>query len=401
MSGTVTPEADRAASARTTRVDIAILGGGIAGLWLLNRLQQAGYSACLVERHSLGGVQTLASQGMIHGGIKYTLGGALTNASETIAAMPGRWEACLRGDGEIDLSGVRTLSRDYYLFSDATLTSKVTALFGSRLVEGRVTAVERDFAPAAFQDPGFKGLLYKLEDLVIDTASLVTVLAEKAAPCVYTGACEIKRQDQVIESLALGDGTSITASHYILAAGAGNGELIERLNLPVAMQRRPLNQVIVKGSQLPEIYAHAVSLKSADKPRLTITTHQNESGTYWYLGGQLAESGVTRSDVEQIACARQELKKLLPWLDFSDCEFSCFRIDRAEPSQADQGRPDTPYAHTFGNISVCWPTKLTLAPMLGDMVMEQITINASASDRFENTEAPLVGLSPWDPADAG
>ena len=34
--------------------DIVILGGGIAGLWLLNRLRNAGYAAVLLESTALG-----------------------------------------------------------------------------------------------------------------------------------------------------------------------------------------------------------------------------------------------------------------------------------------------------------------------------------------------------------
>ena len=39
-------------------VDVLIIGGGIAGLWTLARLQQAGYKAVLLESHSLGHGQT-------------------------------------------------------------------------------------------------------------------------------------------------------------------------------------------------------------------------------------------------------------------------------------------------------------------------------------------------------
>ena len=72
----------------TLHTDIAIIGGGIAGLWTLNQLRNRGYSAILFEHNALGSDQTIGSQGMIHGGVKYALAGALSNSSETIAAMP-------------------------------------------------------------------------------------------------------------------------------------------------------------------------------------------------------------------------------------------------------------------------------------------------------------------------
>ncbi|HEB27268.1 MAG TPA: FAD-dependent oxidoreductase, partial [Porticoccus sp.] len=97
-------------NATTTNVDIAIIGGGIAGLWLLNRLCNDGYNAVLFEQDDLGGAQTIASQGMIHGGIKYALGGALTGASEAIADMPDHWRRCLNGEGDVDLSQAKVLS---------------------------------------------------------------------------------------------------------------------------------------------------------------------------------------------------------------------------------------------------------------------------------------------------
>ena len=71
----------------TLRPDIVIFGGGIAGLWLINRLNAAGYQCLLLESATLGGDQTLASQGIIHGGLKYALGGNLSNESEAISAM--------------------------------------------------------------------------------------------------------------------------------------------------------------------------------------------------------------------------------------------------------------------------------------------------------------------------
>ena len=62
--------------------DVVIVGGGIAGLWILSALRAEGYQTILLEKDALGAGQTLASQGIIHGGTKYALTGKLTGRSE-------------------------------------------------------------------------------------------------------------------------------------------------------------------------------------------------------------------------------------------------------------------------------------------------------------------------------
>ena len=89
-----------------TNVDVLIIGGGIAGLWTLARLRQQGFDAFLIESSSIGGVQSIASQGIIHGGSKYALGGKLGDSAKAIGDMPRIWNDCLNGGGELDLSAV-------------------------------------------------------------------------------------------------------------------------------------------------------------------------------------------------------------------------------------------------------------------------------------------------------
>ena len=93
---------------KTIETDIAIIGGGIAGLWLLNRLRQLGYSAYLLESKALGAGQTNKSQGIIHGGMKYALQGVMTDATQAIADMPAVWEECLKGQGAVDFPVCRS-----------------------------------------------------------------------------------------------------------------------------------------------------------------------------------------------------------------------------------------------------------------------------------------------------
>ena len=82
--------------------DLVIFGGGAAGLWLLDEAVRRGLDALLLEAHELGSGQTVASQGIIHGGLKYTLSGLLTPSAKAIAEMPVIWRRCLAGEQEPD-----------------------------------------------------------------------------------------------------------------------------------------------------------------------------------------------------------------------------------------------------------------------------------------------------------
>lgn len=380
----------------THQFDTIILGGGIAGLWLLSLLRNHGFEAILLEKEGLGSGQTFASQGMIHGGIKYSLAGAMTGASESIADMPLRWRSCLAGTDNVNLKGVTVLSDSYYMFSDARLSSKLTAFFGSKTLEGRVASVPEANYPKVFQSPSFGGLLYKLNDLVLDTRSLITHLHHQLKDYIFEGNVSFEHTNGRITHLQLADGLTLSAETYVLAAGKGNGELIKDLGLEVPMQLRPLHQVVVKGKTLPDLFAHAVTLRSADKPRITFTTHSIADTKAWYLGGQLAESGVARNEAEQIEFAKTELAAIMPWMDYSGCEFSTFRIDRAEAGGEILLRPDTPYVHRHGNVVVCWPTKLTLAPMMGDMFMNLMAEPKAALAAPPNLPRASIGRSSWE-----
>ena len=158
---------------QTLHTDVAIIGGGIAGLWTLNQLRNRGYSAVLFEHQALGSCQTIGSQGMIHGGVKYALAGAWNGGSETIAAMPATWRDCLAGTGQVDLRACKVLSDSFYLWSSAKLQSRLTSFFASKMLRGRVQKLQPDDYPTPLQAPAFRGQVYRLVDLVLDVPSLV------------------------------------------------------------------------------------------------------------------------------------------------------------------------------------------------------------------------------------
>ena len=350
--------------------DVLIVGGGIAGLWLNARLRRLGYSTLLVERGSLGGEQSVKSQGIIHGGAKYALHGALTGASEAIADMPRRWREALSGSGELDLSGVRLLSEAHYLWSPGTLAGNLTSFFASKAVRGRVDQVKGEQLPPALQDRKFKGKVYRLAELVLDVPSLITRLAELAGDGLLAARDIQPLRDGTQLSGLRVDGREIRAQRVVLSAGAGNAQLLATLGIEQPRQQlRPLHMVLAKGPALKPLYAHC--LGGGPKPRVTVTTHPAADGQWvWYLGGDLAEAdGVARDEASQIKAAQQELAELLPWVDQSATRWATLRIDRAEPAQSGLVRPDNAFLAEEGPLLVGWPTKLALSPDFADRVL--------------------------------
>lgn len=354
--------------------DVLIVGAGVAGLWLNARLRRQGFSTVVVESASLGGGQTFKSQGIIHGGAKYALHGALSGASEAIADMPRRWREALDGKGELDLSGVRLLSEAHYLWSPGTIAGNLTSFFASKAVRGRVDQVKGSELPPALQDPRFKGKVYRLAELVIDVPSLVKKLAELAGDSLLAGeVIEPLRNDGELVGLRV-DGRDIHAQRVVLSAGEGTADLLKAFNVSQpAMQRRPLHMVLVKGPTLKPLYAHC--LGGGPKPRITVTTHPAAGGQWvWYLGGDISEAdGVARDPAEQIAFAKKELSQLLPWVDLSQAQFTTLRVNRAEPQQSGLVRPDNAFLDVQGRLMVGWPTKLALAPDFADRVLASLS----------------------------
>lgn len=388
--------------------DVVVVGGGIAGLWTLNVLCRQGYNAILLENEALGSDQTVASQGMIHGGIKYTLGGTLTGASEAIADMPDHWRACLRGEGDVDLRGARLLSEHFYLWSTASLGSRLGGFFASKLTRGRVETTRPADFPELFRVPAFKGKLYKLVDMVVDTQSVLQALAERCEGRIFrvpSSHCRWHTEDaRTILQITTPNGTWRLRPHaFVFAAGRGNADLLNAIGATAPhMQLRPLQQVMVRHRLNHRFYGHCLGAETT--PRLTISTHPLRDGSLvWYLGGSLAEKGAQQSADEVIASARRELATLMPWLDLGDAQWAAWPVSRAEPRQRQLARPDNAFAawsEPASNVITAWPTKLTLSPHLAAEVLRLLQ-DRDVSPSHGAPPAlpfspPAVSLAPWE-----
>lgn len=200
-----------------------------------------------------------------------------------------------------------------------------------------------------------------------------------------------------------GDEIEIQAQRMVFCAGEGNAGLIEKAELKsVSAQVRPLNMVYLRKQGLPQLYVHCIGDDFGLTPRLTVTTHRDREGdTVWYLGGELAESGVGKSDAEQLAAAEALVGKYFPWVDVQGAEWRCFAVNRAEADINNNYRPDGPFLAVEHNIITAWPTKLTLSPALGDSLMDvladvQAGSATDCSGLRQYLPEPPLGKARWD-----
>ena len=359
--------------------DILIIGGGVTGLWLCKQLHSMGFSVLLLENNELGGEQTMLSQGIIHGGLKYALSGRLNKASESISGMPQRWKRHLSGEDEfVNLSSTKVLSDSQYLWSPAGLMSSFVNFLARKSLKSRVKLIRPEEHPHALIDGNFKGKVYQLNEVVLDIPSLIGSLSENLSDYMMKVDTVNLQTDvaggriKVVQCRSGNYPSRIRAQRYILAAGAGNEALLKNWGCrKIAMQRRPLHMVMVKHSYPHPLYAHCLSMSKV--PRITVSSHATDDGQWvWYLGGAIAENGVHCDKEHQISQAQREMKKLLPWVDLTHARWSTKLIDRAEPTVFKNMRPSNSFCYATHNAFVVWPTKLTLTPQLADVVLHHL-----------------------------
>ncbi len=373
--------------------DVVVVGGGVAGLWLTAELRHCGVDVLLAEADLLGGGQTRFAQGIIHGGLKFSLAGGTTAASRAITAMPDRWRASMRAAAAPDLSGVRSLSAAHYVIGTASLVSGITKMVATHLTAARAKRLVGRARPRVFDDLGVTGSIVELDEPVIDVQSAVAELARLCRPSIIWARAVLKTKSPPVVCLQLPDGrvAEVAAKIVVWTAGIGN----EAVHADT--QRRALHMVMVRRRRLPRLFAHCAS-GATPRPRLTVTSHAHDGFHIWYLGGELAETGVGQAREQLIARAREELSTLFPPIDLAGAQWATVRVDRAEARNAGR-RPDDFALEVVDNQMIAWPTKLALAPKLAERVRDWVVSRLGANGLHDRTAlaypCPEVAPPPW------
>jgi glycerol-3-phosphate dehydrogenase len=376
-------------------------------LWLLDELHRAGRSVVLLEAGALGAGQTIASQGIIHGGLKYTLHGIFSRSAACIRDMPLVWRECLAGKCEPDLRNTIVRSECCYLWRTESVASRL-GMIGAK-VGLRVSAESLDDGQRPDILADCPGTVARMAEQVISPASFIETLAMRHQARILKidrdlGLKFISDGPGNVERVELADAISnsrltLLPRFTIFAAGAGNSELRRRVGLPhESMQRRPLHMALVRGD-LPRLNGHCVD---GAKTRVTITADADSRGTtVWQIGGQLAEDGVALDEAAFAARTRTELAAAIPGLKLDDLEWASYRVDRAEGRTLGGGRPESIQILRDGNTLTAWPTKLALVPELARQAMASLHFAQAANAMSQvalpsDWPQPQVALPPWE-----
>lgn len=363
--------------------DIIIHGAGIAGLWTFYRLKRMGYDVLLLENEAIGAGQTLASQGIIHSGLKYAIAGQVNDLAKAISKMPDLWRSALEGEGEVDLSGASTAESSQYMLIPDGFIGGLVKLVSKKALGGDVFELPQEDWPEDVKASGFTGSVIHMDEPVLDITQIIRGLADPYKDCI--------RQS----------GEGLDAKLHIYTAAGSNHEIAtsQGHDQNLETQARPLLMGFMKPAPF-ELHAHLIG--TSDKPIATITTHKMQDGTLvWYLGGGVAERQKEDDPQKVYAETQKAFAKYLPNIDLSSVEWSVLPIDRIEGKSGTKGwMPDTPTIHAVENHLYCWPTKLTFAPMLSDMIVGHLKSNKiePSNTQSDYSHLPEVdyALAPWD-----
>ena len=402
-------------------IDAVIFGGGVAGLWTLDTLSRQGHTAILLESTALGHGQTVWSQGILHGGLKYTLSGLLTDSAKAIAEMPALWRNSLAGTpnpDQPDLSTADVRAHQCHLWRTKSLTSRLGMIGARTGLRVKPTPLDRPNWPTPLTN--LKGEVFTLDEQVVRPTTLLSALAApwQSRTLLYEPqslsihhhpdhtSLTITAPNPTANPAPSPEQLTLNTKAIILTAGLGNPDLAKLANIAnLKTQRRPLHMLLAKGRNLPPLNGHCVD---GAKTRVTITSDRDHQGnTIWQIGGQVSEDGVDWTPDKLIQQGKAELAASLGTsqqhlTDLGIESWSTYIADRAEVQTPSGARPADAYIHQHHNPGsttlVAWPTKLVLAPVLAQRINHRLP-NPTASNTVTppaDWPRPPIAQAPWE-----
>jgi hypothetical protein len=333
-------------------VDYLIIGDGISGLLLLQRILSDKRGSVLLisptkSARSLrySNSQTYWCQGILHRGYKYSLEG---HARPELDRYADRFVA--------DLSGIVDFSS--FVLSDHV---KILADSASHFPNTVKTSSGHYF--------GDRVKVGIFPEQVIDSWSLAKTLRLQLHKSIHAAELQsIEHKCGVISKISLSSDRVIKPKHVFMCAGHKNASIwhnMMSMPVPVIQQVRPVVVGEMQHSNIFDLHAHILFNK---KWALTINSLKNVAGdSTWRLGGPLFDSSVS------LSCIKEETYKIISHFFGIHSPSMTLRVTGRAEKNADGARVLRPRRFKAGNVTIGWPVKMVMAPVLVDKMLRDIS----------------------------
>lgn len=372
---------------KQVKTDIAIVGGGVAGLWLLNKLSKS-YNVVLIENEALGSGQSLSSQGLI-----------LPREHEVEGLEGGDvqqiWQDCLNGFGDVDLRTTKILSDQQSILSQRGLLARCSNFMTHLKYKylDKATAVQE----VQLVDHLNAGQYYQLDAKVLDVRSLLESLAKHNMDDIYKADIQEYLHDEgEFTGLRLqqaGHHLDLHADAFIFTAGQGNLRALHELGLKTPKsEAEEQTQIMVKG--MPFALHGLYTL--ANGHQIQLSAHEQADNSYvWYVSGEwLQDSGKTAN--ERIESLKMAFAKSFPKSDLSNCLWA---VQQQKVYNKDWQSAKRQKIFFNGSAAVAWPANLTTTPLLVSEIelwLEQMGVSYATEKEDLGFEHVSYGLYPWE-----
>lgn len=350
--------------------DVLVVGAGASGLIIAQRFVDAGLSVTIVERGSVGGEQSNHSHGYMHRGHIY-----LTPSLELVRNLSNgadRWRA------EMDALGIEPINDNSSLLFTNAYEADVAAAAWSR---AGLTFHEQVGAPPGVEQEGLARSFITQEATFDFTqwlrARYERLAADPAVKVIQANVLRLERESTAIVGAVVASGGEevvLASSFVVLCGGIGNLELAATVT---QFRGNALNRsspmLVLRGPELPSLSA---VFHGHETHGMFIASRHTDEGTVWLVSNYVSYAGeaITATGVRLwLRDIRSTLRDRTSGLDDPRNVWGYYSAPKGElRSIRTSINSHNVQSYGFDNLLVAAPTKLTLTPLLGDVVMDEV-----------------------------